>query len=226
MSISYDIAANSLSEINLLVDENLSEPIRKIVNEYVKNSYVSVSVQLGDYQELLNLNTKDTNIIITTNNDIVSFLQEKELIEDNIFDIATDHLVLVSNSSFQCDEFVQCVKNFSKYASIVIANPKNILSGHIAKNLLLSLDIANFTCVGDEEKAVYVIDQGKTLGLLLNSRKQYLKTISSVPSALYQPIKYQVIAIKNRSSDNTRSFLKFLLLNKVILKDYGMMING
>ncbi|MBQ4874968.1 MAG: substrate-binding domain-containing protein [Rickettsiaceae bacterium H1] len=228
--ISCKLSAKNFSDINLLIDDNLAEPVRKLVRKYVEENYVSVAVQLSGYKELLNLNNEDTDIIITADEETANFLQDKDLIEKKILDFASDQLVLVSGYDVKYKNFGDLAKSLqklSKYSSIVITDPKISLSGYLAYGLLKPLGIDNVVRVRDESKAVHLMKTGKGFGLLLTGNKMDLTIISPVPADLCKPVKYQVLALKNRLSENVTSFLKFLLLNRSILKeDYGMIVGG
>ena len=53
------VLGRSLSDINILADDTLREPMRQVVEQYVRENYMSVAVQFGSYIGLLDFNNKD-----------------------------------------------------------------------------------------------------------------------------------------------------------------------
>ena len=225
-SIGYAV---TLSDISIIADDSLQDPIREIVRQYVRKNYMSVAVQFGNYMGLLDFNNKDTDIIIMNNESNIAFLKNNDLVEKDIIYIANDPLMVVVNSLEDYpvkSNIVTFLKEISKQADIVIVDPNNSLAGYLSYKLLLSLGIRNFIQVKDEEKARHLINNSKAIGLLASSNAQDFTNSFLIPEALYEPMRYHIIVLKNRSSENTNSFLKFLLLNKNVLKEYGMSINS
>ncbi len=215
--------ATSFSDINLLVDENIAPPIRKLVRRYVNSNYVSVAVQLSQYNSMLNLNTKNTDIIITADDQTILFLQNNNLVENNISYVSDVQLIFVSNY-LQYDpdiDFADFVRELSDRTAIVISDPNTTLSGYVGKQLLKRLGIENLIIVKDTQKVIELVNKGGGIGLLPTSSEHNFKFVSAVPSALYQAMEYRALVLKGRYSENVASFLKFILLNEGILKEYS-----
>ena len=228
-AISTDLLAKNFSDINLLIDANIATPIREIVRQYVENNYVSVAIQFSNYKDALNMKTKDTDLMITADENTIDFLQSKGEIEKTISYIASDRLTLVSDISFKhqfSTDFKKSLRDLSKRTKIVITNPETNLSGHMASVLLSSLKIYNVAQVMDEKKALSLIKKGKGVGVLFKSNQGDLKNLATIPIDLYRSVRYQAVLFKKESSEHVTSFLKFILLNKSILRKHGMITNS
>ncbi len=220
--LSYGAHAKSISEINLLVDSNLADPIREAVREYTQISYVSVAVQLSDYGNLLNLKTKDTDIVITMDESKVDFLQAKEIIT-----LGYDNLALFSVLDYQIrfdGDFKNEIRYLSKFNSIVIVNKNKSMSGLLSSEILSSIGLDDIVQVRSEDIAIELLKRRKGIGLLLHSDGVGLGLIADVPDDLYKPLKYQLLVMKDKDSESVKKFLQFLLLNKYLFTKYRIKV--
>ncbi len=223
------VLGRSLSDINILADDTLREPMRQVVEQYVRENYMSVAVQFGSYIGLLDFNNKDTNIIITANKNHLNFLKNNNLIEKDILYITNDPLLVAFSPDIKYDKNVdvtQYLKSICNRARIVIIDPNNSIVGYLSNKLLLSLGIKNFIQVKDYEKAQYLVQNSKAISILNVSGVGEIKNYIKIPEELYDPIQYHIIVLQDKSSENTNSFLKFLLLNKQIFINSGMSANN
>jgi ABC-type molybdate transport system substrate-binding protein len=217
-----------ISDLHLIVDESLSIPIRKVINEYTKQSKAVITSDFLSAKNLIESIDSTVDIVISVNYNVENAIEKINFANDQLY-LCISKASNIYKTINKNDNLNTILKIIKKHSTLMIPS-EELKIGSFAKIAIKKLNVENYVEIDNFQDLVYSTIKSGAFCILPHSLALYYKNINiesiiEIPQSLYEQINYNITIVNKNNIEKSEKFLHFLVLNMHLLEDIGFKVN-